>query len=340
MARLEQALQVVQSHEARRRNESFFTHFSRSLSFTHIRDSHQSKSAADQDIMHCTANQVGATSRVWLCDLQSSSAAHHVQRALPTPKCALRPGCCKAHRRDPSCVAAVLDARNAEVIRQHPEYGPGVAPVVEIPGAHVHVSTGLPQPVGGSSPKYLTFVQGYRHTLEYAVQAALFRMRRTSDLVRSSDLLVLCNNIAMDRTMLLRFVSKYPHATRALIHSADNSEGYRCGHLLAISNTGHVWRAYSTVLFLHPDVYLLPRAVSWLHDHVTAHEADAFMVTNMFWNGVAGRSFVAAASSARICSPSDRRCSRPTFGVVSARSRRAKGVTLPERILYRKTQWA
>lgn len=142
----------------------------------------------------------------------------------------------------------------------------------------------------------------------------------------------------MDRTTLLRFVSKYPHATRALIHSADNSEGYRCGHLLAISNTGHVWRAYSTVLFLHPDVYLLPRAVSWLHDHVTAHEADAFMVTNMFWNGVAGREFRGGGFFGTDLFTFRPPMLAPNFWSGVCKVPEGERSDLPERILYRKTR--
>lgn len=127
--------------------------------------------------------------------------------------------------------------------------------------------------------------------MEYALQAALLSARRASRLVESSDLLLHCNNAALSPTVLLRFLARYPHRLRALLQTMDNSQGYRCGHLHAIATTRSVWSAYANVLFLHPDVYLLPRAVDWLEGALNATDAasTAFFVTSMFWVDERGR---------------------------------------------------
>ena len=102
-----------------------------------------------------------------------------------------------------------------------------------------------------------------------------------------SDLLLFCNNLQLATPTLLRYAARYPHGTRALVHTADNSEGYRCGHLHAVASSAKAWSAYKHVLFLHPDIYLLPRAFVWLDGALADRPTQraAFLVTRMYWSG-------------------------------------------------------
>lgn len=247
--------------------------------------------------MQCIAYEVGASSsRVYHCIAKggSSSGLPPPQGKLPTPSpaksasvpCALQPLCCKRHPREQSCISHAVDERNAETTRIYPKYALGSPSVRKSQAdAAITVESGLP---GAVRKRVLTLVQSHRQTTEYALQAAMFSLHRTAGLVADSDLLLHCNNVAIDRTTLLRYLARYPHDTRALIHSADNADGYRCGHLKAIEKTAHVWRVYPTVLFLHPDVYLLPRAINWLGDSLAVAQRrqppSAFLVTKMFWD--------------------------------------------------------
>lgn len=150
--------------------------------------------------------------------------------------------------------------------------------------SEIRVESGLPnQQRGSSSATLLTLIQGFRQNVEYALQAAVFAASASAKgvwLVSASDLLLLCNNVQMAPTSLLRFLSRYPHRTRTLLQTNDNV-GYRCGHLHAIHRTRHAWEAYETVLFAHPDVYLFPQAVRWLQGVMRTNPLSAFLVTKL-----------------------------------------------------------
>ena len=136
-------------------------------------------------------------------------------------------------------MAAIVDERNRALVAQHADFGEGTAPISWPPSpSPVAVSEGLPGRDEATPSRWLlTFVQGYRQTIEYALQAAVLGARRESRLVAGSDLLLHCNNAHLSAATLLRFLARYPHRTRALLHSADNSQGYRCGHLQAVAST-------------------------------------------------------------------------------------------------------
>ena len=183
-----------------------------------------------------------------------------------------------------------MEALNRAMLSKHGGYGEGNAPVDFL--NTISVAEGLPRNFGGGSaskePKryLLTFIQGFRQTIEYALQAKLLSLEsHEASLVADSDLLLHSNNAAHSTTMLLRFLVRYPHRRRVLVQSTDNSQGYRCGHLAAIAGTRSAWSVYANVLFLHPDVYLLPRAVRWLETALQAAETrkSAFVVTRMYW---------------------------------------------------------
>ena len=160
----------------------------------------------------------------------------------------------------PECLIALLAKRNQRL--NAGPYGEGNASVHFV-GVLKRVETGLPGAQHAASTRFLTFVQGHRQTTEHSLQAAAFALSRATALVSASDLLVHSNNPSMHASTLLRHIVRYPHRTMALLHTADNSFGYRCGHLHAVASTRFVWESYRRgVIFLHPDVYLLPRAVS------------------------------------------------------------------------------
>jgi hypothetical protein len=216
------------------------------------------------------ANGIRAILRAWL----RWSSEHHTDRFNDrfSVTCALSSSC---HGRP----------RSHALVAAHPEFGEGSTAVRWLAEAPVAVPTGLPSDAAISPAWLLTLIQGYRQTVEYALQAALLSARRDAPLVAGSDLLVHCNNVRLSAATLLRFVAKYPHRTRALVRSSDNAMGYRCGHLHAIATLASVWRAYEAVLFAHPDVYLLPRALHWLGGAMRAANASGatFIVTNMLW---------------------------------------------------------
>lgn len=149
----------------------------------------------------------------------------------------------------------------------------------------ISVTQGLPSEGGFPSQWLLTFVQGHRQTLELALQAAAFAARSDARLVQASDLLLHNNNVQLHAATLLRYLARYPHRTRVLIQTSDNAQGYRCGHLQAVASTASAWSPYANVLFLHPDVYLLPRAAGWIEAALAeaAARSTAFLVTSMVW---------------------------------------------------------
>ena len=193
--------------------------------------------------------------------------------AIKMSSCTHQASCCARHPRDPACVAALVESRSKIIISQHAEYAEGEAPVRYLSseaGGAMRISSGLPHSPDEPRRRWLTFVQGYRQTTEYALQAAMLSLRKIEPLVAHSDLLVHCNNVLLGVPTLLRFLARYPHRTRALVRTPDNSEGYRCGHLQAIASTASVWAPYAAVLFTHPDVYLTPRGSRWFETALLA----------------------------------------------------------------------
>lgn len=144
-------------------------------------------------------------------------------------------------------------------------------------GAQLHVvvsSCGMANPkesfaavrklLRGTPNRGLTIVHGSRHSPgEFGLHAEFFNDCNTSWLVQSSDLLLATNNMSHSASDLRSALRSYPHRNRALARMAQNS-GRRCGHLEAIQVLEPVWRDYRFVLFLHPDVYLLPDAFKQL----------------------------------------------------------------------------
>ena len=104
-------------------------------------------------------------------------------------------------------------------------------------------------------------MQGHRHAAEYAIQGTLFQLSKQHWLVQTSDLLLHSNNHRTNRTALERYLTLYPHASKS-IHISGSNSGKRCGALEAIAEQRWRWRCYAWVLFLHPDVYLLPGSVA------------------------------------------------------------------------------
>ena len=185
--------------------------------------------------------------------------------------------CRKHHPSLPSkCLSFLSSNETAALLAAH---GEGSADV-HFDAAVQRVLHGLP---GSSTEAVLTFLQGHRQTIEYSLQAAIFALRHNSSLVDLSDLLLYCNNGELAATTLLRFLSRYPHRTRVLIQTADNSGGYRCGHLHAVSVSRSIWAAYRNVLFLHPDVFLLPRGAAWMELalHLYPSQRFALLVTQL-----------------------------------------------------------
>ena len=224
--------------------------------------------------MDCRGVDVGVE-RVWQCFLIGEALRMTTAKsANKLSSCVQQADCCARHPRDPACVASLVERRSREVISRHAEYAEGNAPVRYLSSASagysMHLSNGLPHSPGEPRRRWLTFVQGYRQTTEYALQAAMLSLRKTEPLIAHSDLLVHCNNVLLGVPKLLRFLARYPHHTRALIRTPDNSEGYRCGHLQAIASTASVWAPYAAVLFTHPDVYLTPRASRWFEKALLA----------------------------------------------------------------------
>lgn len=129
----------------------------------------------------------------------------------------------------------------------------------------------------------LTFVQGFRHTLEWAIQATLLQLSADHWLVQESDLLLHTNNQAANMTLLEHSIMPlYPHARKAIINGWRNNSGKRCGLLEAIAGEYWRWRCYEWVLFLHPDLYLLPGAVATLGSALQTHRTFAFLVQPLY----------------------------------------------------------
>lgn len=128
----------------------------------------------------------------------------------------------------------------------------------------------------------LTFVQGHRHTVEWAIQATLLRMSEQHWLVQDSDLLMHTNNRDANMSELRLHLALYPHAQKVLENGWRSNSGKRCGALEAIASQHSRWRCYEWVLFLHPDMYLLPGAVATLGAALKAHPATAFLVQPLY----------------------------------------------------------
>jgi hypothetical protein len=114
----------------------------------------------------------------------------------------------------------------------------------------------------------LIFVHGFRHTREYEVHAAVLVKSEAQLLVSQAHLLLYCNNRKMSLPQLMGYLAAYTMPVRLLIKTGINV-GYHCGHLHSLAISRHVWSRYALTLFLHPDVYLLPRFFSVLESQLT-----------------------------------------------------------------------
>ena len=135
----------------------------------------------------------------------------------------------------------------------------------------------LPSCASTTASRGLTFVQGHRHAAEYAIQGTLFQLSKQHWLVQTSDLLLHSNNHRTNRTALELYLTLYPHASKS-IHVSNSNSGKRCGALEAIAEQHWRWRCYAWVLFLHPDVYLLPGSLASLGAAAQASPSTAFFV--------------------------------------------------------------
>ena len=77
---------------------------------------------------------------------------------------------------------------------------------------------------------------------------------------------------------MVAWLRLYPHAQRRLVFDSANS-GKRCGHLQAFAAEHRSWGHAQWVLFTHPDVYLLPRALSMLEAFLSGRPYAAFFVS-------------------------------------------------------------
>ena len=235
--------------------------------------------------MQCRRAIVGsshaASPHTWYCHLLGEEPAVNSTRPQPPTIHQHKENSCQlgADSTQPECLVALLAARNQRL--NAGPFGESNASVHFVGVARL-VERGLPG--AQAAERFLTFVQGHRQTAEYSLQAAAFALSRAAALVSESDLLVHCNNPSMHASTLLRHLVRYPHRTVSLLHTHDNSFGYRCGHLHAVESTRFVWDSYHRgVIFLHPDVFLLPRAVRWLSDalHDAAGNTTALLVTRL-----------------------------------------------------------
>ena len=245
--------------------------------------------------------RAGDASRpIWNCSLPSHERLDHALTRTPKAlegeqsQCSWRgsKSCCHRHPRWRSCVEEALADRDAAFVQtalgQRFVEEATAQPVGDDAASFVQKS-GLPH--GRAST--LTFVQGYRHASEYAIQAHVLTMHAGLSLVSESDLLLHCNNPAVPPARLLASLSLYPHRTRVLLRTADNAEGYSCGLLHAVAGSRAIWAPYKLVLVMHPDIYLLPKAMRWLESAIRSAPHAAFLVTNLSprfaINGTTGR---------------------------------------------------
>jgi hypothetical protein len=134
-------------------------------------------------------------------------------------------------------------------------------------------------------PRSLWFVHGHRHREEWSLHGAALALSRASFL--NAHVLLFCTDVTMHAASLVRALRLYPHRSpRLLIHTGVTT-GYRCGLLHSIAISAHVWWRYTSVMFSHPDVYLLPPATVLLEQSLTASPLAAFLGTStrMFWYG-------------------------------------------------------
>ena len=126
----------------------------------------------------------------------------------------------------------------------------------------------------------LTLVHGHRHTWEYATQAKVFRQSAEHWLVTNSDLLLAANSNGSEamHVTLSRHLAHYPHTGKA-VALPSNRGGFRCGLLDAIEDLHPTWREASFVISVHPDVFLLPKAVQAIGELMHEHRDTAFFVT-------------------------------------------------------------
>ena len=248
--------------------------------------------------MWCRRAVVGGDVVVWRCALRDEQPQLQERPQLSgesstcswTSNVTGQKSCCARHKRWRACVEEILVGRNDEYMRS--EHGASLMRQIRQQSLHYDVGdgttidAGLPMASQGQSTStattMLTFVQGHRHTTEFALQARMFALAGAS-LGARSDLLVHSNNADLDEALLMRLVSRYTtHRTKALLITKDNSKGYACGLLHAVARSKAAWQTYQTVLVLHPDVYLLPKAVKWLEWAMRhAPSRAAFLVTNL-----------------------------------------------------------
>jgi len=112
----------------------------------------------------------------------------------------------------------------------------------------------------GARHRGLFFVHGHRHRREWQLHSAALKLSAEQWLVRESDLLMVSTDITATTAEMVYLMGLYPQSTRMLIHTGVNT-GYRCGLLHALSASHWIWHRHDSVVFTHPDVFLLPPAV-------------------------------------------------------------------------------
>eukprot|EP00316_Scyphosphaera_apsteinii_P023821 CAMPEP_0119311408 /NCGR_PEP_ID=MMETSP1333-20130426/22303_1 /TAXON_ID=418940 /ORGANISM="Scyphosphaera apsteinii, Strain RCC1455" /LENGTH=336 /DNA_ID=CAMNT_0007315771 /DNA_START=80 /DNA_END=1090 /DNA_ORIENTATION=- len=104
----------------------------------------------------------------------------------------------------------------------------------------------------------LFMVLTHSRTLELSLHARILALSQQHWVVATSDMLLMCNDIAVSRAMLLNALRSYPQQLRMLIHTRVNL-GYRCGHMHAMLASATVWSPYPWICYTSgPDIYLMP----------------------------------------------------------------------------------
>jgi len=156
-----------------------------------------------------------------------------------------------------------------------PSVGDGAAAA-----AHLEALT-----ASGARHRGLFFVHGHRHRREWQLHSAALKLSAEQWLVRESDLLMVSTDITATTAEMVYLMGLYPQSTRMLIHTGVNT-GYRCGLLHALSASHWIWHRHDSVVFTHPDVFLLPPAVYELGAYLAAHRSAHSLLatsTKMFW---------------------------------------------------------
>ena len=125
----------------------------------------------------------------------------------------------------------------------------------------------------------IVIVHGFKQPIvAYHKHVAMFTLSSDTWIVKDFDLVVRCDSFQTNKGNLKRLFEQYPHESKTLIHE-DRLPNYKCGQFSALDEMRDIWEQYSIVVWINPDTFVTPLAVTYYGKVLAKYSEYAFYVT-------------------------------------------------------------